>query len=189
MIVAFEGIDASGKATQVRMLKKYAEDKGIPVKCLSFPNYETGTGKKIAELLKDPNRDPLVLQAMMSVNRYEAQPTIGYAQARGELVILDRYWMSGLVYGAGDGLDKNWLWVIHQQLIQPHQWFITDINIPESFKRRPAREDDYEADKGRLVSARMAYLAEAARTPNVRILNAMRTPEQVHQEVVENLEL
>lgn len=191
MIVAFEGIDASGKATQVRMLKEYAEGKGVKVTCFDFPRYETDTGKRIKELLQleHEDRNPLDLQALMTVNRYECQGTIEHAQARGDLVILDRYWLSGYVYGAGDGLSKDWLVRIHKNLIQPHQWFITDISIDESFRRRPDREDAYEASVDRLRNARANYIVIASQTPNARILNAMRSPEEIHQEILENLEM
>jgi dTMP kinase len=197
MIVAFEGIDACGKQTQVRMLEEYANRNKMASVAFDFPNYETPTGKKISELLisSDDNRDALVLQSLMTVNRYEMQDTIEDAHFRGELVILDRYWMSGWVYGQTDGIDPTWLESVHLPLIQPHQWILLDIPVGESFKRRPQREDAYEASRARLEASRRLYLQAAMGEPEarlfemVKIIDATKPPEWIHKEILGCLEL
>lgn len=197
MIVAFEGIDACGKQTQVRMLEEYASRKKLPVVTFDFPNYKSLTGKKISELLisSDDNRDGLVLQSLMTVNRYEMQDTIEDAHFRGELVILDRYWMSGWVYGQTDGIDATWLESVHLPLVQPHQWILLDMPVEESFKRRPEREDSYEASRSRLEACRRLYLqaamgeAEARLFEMVKIIDATKPPEWIHKEILGCLEL
>jgi len=181
MIVAFEGIDACGKETQVRMLERHAINKGIKVSKFDFPNYTTDTGKKISGLLKseDDERDGLILQSLMTVNRYESAHKIEEAHARGELVILDRYWMSGLVYGQTDGLPLDWLLRVHARLIQPHQWIVLDISVGESFRRRPKREDEYEMNEKRLMEARQFYRSAQDIVSDVFIVKADQSPEEV----------
>ena len=186
-IIAFEGIDACGKQTQVTLLREYLE-RGSEVSVFSFPNYETITGKKIKELLKAPERDPLVLQALMTANRYECQIDIEVARMSG-FVIFDRYWLSGLVYGSGDGLDRQWLVDIHSRLIQPHHWFILDVTVEESFKRRPVREDAYEADVDRLNAARAEYISFAGRHPCASFINAMQDEELVFDDILQAIGL
>lgn len=124
----------------------------------SFPNYNTVTGKKISELLKAPERDPLVLQALMTINRYECQDEILDAKRVFDHIIFDRYWLSGYVYGRTDDLDSNWLIDVHSRLIQPDCWIILDMPTEESFRRRPVRENQYEAELWRLELARKSYL-------------------------------
>jgi dTMP kinase len=160
-IIAIEGIDACGKQTQVALLKEYL-GRNAKVQDFSFPNYSTATGKKISELLKAEERDPLVLQALMTVNRYECQDEIMDALREG-FAILDRYWFSGYVYGKTDKLNPQWLFNIHTRLIQPDRWIILDIPPEESFRRRPVREDQYETEFWRVKQARDMYL-ELART-------------------------
>lgn len=191
MIIAFEGIDACGKETQVRMLQRYCAAKGIKTTKLDHPNYESDTGKKISELLRVPDeeRDALVLQSLMTVNRYESQHLIYQAQLEGQITILDRYWMSGLVYGQTDGLSLDWLVKIHEQLIPPHQWIVLDISVGESFRRRPKREDEYEMNEKRLLEARQLYLSAQDIISDVAVINASQSPEEVHAAVLRCCEL
>lgn len=194
MIVAFEGIDACGKQTQVRMLKEHAEKLGHKTRVFSFPDYESPTGLKIKELLRAEERDPLVLQSLMTVNRLEKQIKIEVAQIHGELTILDRYWLSGWVYGQTDDLSQAWLTDIHEKMIHPHQWIILDIPVEESFRRRPVREDAYESSKARLNHARHLYLAAlntVLHNPHgpCMTIDATLEPEAIHAQVLHCLEM
>lgn len=189
MIVAFEGIDACGKSTQIKMLTDYANSMGIMSMLFNYPDYETETGKKILELLKAPERDPLVLQSLMTTNRYEQQWELEKAHSMGVLVILDRYWLSGLVYGLADGLPLIWLLRVHDRLIQPHQWLVLNISVEESFKRRPIRDDSYESNKVRLEDARQAYRGAQDMIGDVAVINAMQSPEKIHAEILRVLEI
>ena len=188
MIIAFEGIDACGKETQVRALRADALLRGQEVLVKSYPDYETETGKKISELLQLPDgeRDGLLLQSLMTMNRYESQEPLKRAHQDGQLVILDRYWMSGLVYGQTDGLDLDWLLRVHERLLQPDYWFVLDISVEESFRRRPAREDVYEESKERLEKCRDLY-HKASLWTGARIIDGHNSPEAVHEMVLTEL--
>ena len=189
MIVAFEGIDACGKSTQIKMLMKAATEKGWITKLFSYPNYDSDTGKKILELLKAPERDPLVLQCLMAANRYEQQHEIEGAQSLGRLVILDRYWLSGYVYGLTDGLPFDWLMDVHFKLTRPQQWIILDIPVEESFRRRPVRDDAYEANHERLEKARVKYRGALSWLRDSKVIDAIQSPEDIHARVLSCLEL
>lgn len=187
MIIAFEGIDACGKETQVRMLKRHVVGKlGQKFFTCDFPDYTTITGKKITELLRKPDeeRDGLVLQALMTANRYEMQHWLRQAVISYDVVVLDRYWLSGLVYGMTDDLPLEWLLSVHKRLIQPDQWVVLDIPVGESFRRRPKREDEYEMNEHRLTTARRLYRETQDYVPDVAVIDANRTPEEVHEQIV-----
>jgi dTMP kinase len=174
MLIVVEGMDASGKATQVKLL---AEKLGGVV--IDFPHYSTTVGKLILSHLKEgwrvaregvkdttlddytyyPQDDnALVLQALMTVNRLEMVPIINEHRASGKPVILDRYFASGMVYGAVDGLDRKWLEMIHATLPQPDVWLFLDITAEESVRRRPDRRDRYEKQPGLMAKVRSGYL-------------------------------
>lgn len=191
MIIAFEGIDACGKATQVRMLAECCEGLGIPCRVYSYPAYETETGKRIQEMLRlaDGERDGLLLQSLMTVNRYESQCLVEESHVEGELVILDRYWLSGLVYGQMDGLDSDWLVRVHERLLQPSKWLVLDISVAESFKRRPVREDCYEDNVERLEKARTMYKVFAEEDPSAFLIDGMQDEELVLDEIMQAVEL
>lgn len=170
-LVAIEGCDAAGKATQARLL---AAQLGGEV--VSFPDYTTPIGQLIIDHLQGRWRciendlhgvrryptaidgDALVLQSLFTVNRLELLPRIAALLAAGKPAILDRYWLSGYVYGTLDGLDSKWLWDVHQSLPQPDMWLLLDVSAETSVKRRPERRDRYEKQEGLMAKARKLYL-------------------------------
>lgn len=89
--------------------------------------------------------DALVLQCLMTVNRLELVPLIHQFLKMGQVVILDRYWHSGVVYGSMDGNDPDWLEMIHCTLPRPQLSLLVDIPAAVSLERRPERRDRYEA--------------------------------------------
>lgn len=184
MLVAFEGIDACGKSTQIDLLKKASVSMFPSCQVFSYPNYVTDTGGKIKQMLKDPERDPLVLQCLMTVNRYEEQFLVEEAMSAGALVILDRYWLSGLVYGAADGLSSAWLYRVHEQLLRPDHWFVLDMNTEESFRRRPERDDDYESDRPRLAHARMRYRERCLSMSNGHLIDGEQNVQDIHKQIL-----
>jgi len=102
--------------------------------------------------------EPLALQALMTLNRLELVPTIRAHLSAGRTVVLDRYWPSGVAYGAADGLDATWLEMVHELLPQPDLMLLVDLDPKLSVERRPERADAYEADQGRLERAHHAYM-------------------------------
>lgn len=169
-LVCIEGIDSAGKHTQAVRLAEALD--GV---VMSFPNYETETGKIILDNLQhrweaaaitehvvsqiaegvnlvqrthhdDAYLNALALQAIFTVNRYEAASKIEDLLLSGRNVVLDRYWPSGVVYGSCDGLDEQWLTRIHERLPQPDFWILLDVDPAESVLRRPERRDRYEKD-------------------------------------------
>lgn len=184
MLVAFEGIDACGKSTQIEMLQKAAVSLFPSCQVFSYPNYRTITGNLILQMLKDPKRDALVLQCLMTTNRYEEQFLVEEALTSGALVILDRYWLSGLVYGAADGLSQSWLHRVHEQLLRPDHWFVLDLPVIESFRRRPNRDDDYENNADRLKLARRRYKDRCALMSNGHFIDGEQNVQDIHDKIL-----
>lgn len=174
MIVAICGADACGKATLAAGLQEHFSSRMIGTTVRSFPNYETETGKiirglltgqinlslQISDALANQNRiRSIVLQSCMTVNRYESDvPDWGrYGTNFSKLLLLDRYWLSGLVYGVAEGLDVGWLLRIHQMLVKPDLTLVLDCPVEEGFKRRPERRDRFESDRNLLENVRKLY--------------------------------
>jgi dTMP kinase len=155
LFAAFEGVDASGKATQSKILANR-----LTAELYSFPAYHTLAGKLIAAHLQseweamyrsgrdDQYLDAMVLQSLMLTNRMELATLIQEALQKGVNVVADRYWCSGYAYGKADGLDGAYLLQIHELLPKPTIQFLLDVEPEDSIKRRPERRDRYEKQEG-----------------------------------------
>lgn len=213
MIIALEGIDAAGKQTQAARLVVALRARGLTVCEKSFPDYTTETGALIKKLLRQErelrargdhvvhidalrHEEALVLQALMTANRYESirtlrwqvEPTSPPGAPPSGAAVLDRYWASGYAYGTADGIDSDWLLTIHDALPQPDLTVLCDITVEESFRRRPVREDAYEASRERLELARRAYHQLAGRDRDRWLLtDPSGTADSVHAQIMERV--
>ena len=109
-LIAFEGLDQSGKQTQAEWLAEALRAAGHRVQTLSFPDYATTIGAEIGAALQGQRAyGPDVLQLLYIANRYEHAPAIRGWLAEGTMVVADRYAASSLAYGEAQGLDAGWL--------------------------------------------------------------------------------
>lgn len=197
MLIALEGGDGVGKATQTRLLAERM--RGVVV---SFPAYATPVGEVILSHLKtqwqavtvgndselvhqeDKELNARVLQSLMTVNRLEMLPAIAEFQRMETPVILDRYWASAMVYGVADGLDPTWLRLIHASLPEPDAWLLLD-----GPPRREVPRDRYESD-GKATQRRQLYKelwAEHRPDRRWQVVNGDGTIEQVHDRICDAL--
>ena len=104
MLIAFEGIDGSGKGTQAELLKMKAHSRGISAEILSFPRYgKTLFAKCIAHHLNGEFGDLASIPAQTSAllfagDRFESRSTLSQMAQSHELLILDRYVASNLAH-------------------------------------------------------------------------------------------
>lgn len=107
-IIAFEGIDGSGKTTQIKQLQAFLESKGYNVTSIAFPDRTTPIGELIDKILRNhKDVSPTALAYLFTANRWEHYKTITDAEARGDFVLLDRYIYSGVAYAMASDVDEN----------------------------------------------------------------------------------
>ena len=126
-LIIIEGTDCSGKETQTKLLVEKLVSNNIKVKRLSFPMYDTPTGKIIGacllgkpdmckELLKTNhsffpegggNVDPLTALAFYAADRRYNLPIINDLLNQGYIVILDRYVASNMAHRGGQIATKK----------------------------------------------------------------------------------
>lgn len=100
-LIALEGLDRSGKTTQVKLLEQRFVEAGKKVKVLRFPDRSTPIGQMIDSYLKSQaEMEDHVIHLLFSANRWEAVKTITSLLASGTTVLCDRYYHSGIVYSA-----------------------------------------------------------------------------------------
>jgi len=182
-LIAFEGLDQSGKQTQAEHLRDRLVAGGRSVRMLSFPVYETAIGTEIHHALHGGRSyGPDVMQLLYVTNRYESKPRIEADLRDGAILICDRYVASSLAYGEAQGLDAAWLHGLQVHLPQPALTILLDIAPEVSARRKASGRDRYERDLALLTRVRESYLRQSASLGWVR-LDADRAREAVAADV------
>jgi dTMP kinase len=170
LLIAFEGLDQSGKQTQTELLRDRLIAASRDVFLLSFPDYGTPIGEEIERALRGArNYAPDVMQLLYVANRYEWRSEIERRRSEGQILICDRYLASSIAYGEAQGLDAAWLLDIQRYLPQPDITFLLDIAPEVSARRKTADRDRYERDLALLGRVRNSYLRLAENTSWVRL--------------------
>ena len=162
LLIAFEGLDQSGKQTQAELLREHLKAAGRKVRLLSFPDYGTSIGEEIARALQgERDYGPDVMQLLYVANRYERKDEILQWLEGGLILICDRYRASSVAYGEAFGLDPAWLADVQKYLPAPDVTFLLDIAPETSARRKTSDRDRYERDLQMLSRVRDSYLRQA----------------------------
>jgi dTMP kinase len=183
MLIAFEGLDQSGKETQARRLADALRNGGRRVETLSFPDYATPIGKEIGAALRG-ERDfgPDVMQLLYIANRYEKKPLMLEWLAAGVDVVCDRYVASSVAYGESQGLDAAWLVETQEHLPQPDLTIVLDIAPETAVARKQADRDRYERDLALLARVRASYQRQA-RQPQWALISGEQPKDAIAQQI------
>jgi len=194
MFVTFEGVDGSGKTTQVELLRSYLAEQGRDVVATREPG-GTPLGERVRELLLDgPEMAPWAEAALFAAARAElAERVIGPALARGADVVSDRYVDSSLVYqgiarrlGLERVLELNLLAIGD---LLPDRTFVLDVE-PELAAGRVGESRDRiesETDDFRGAVAEGYRSLEAVFPQRVRVLDGSRPASEIARAVREEL--
>ena len=195
--IVFEGIDGSGKTTQINQLSKWLIGTDlIPENNKLVITREPGgtkLGKSIRSLLLDTSREKspgsitelLLYAADRSQHVNEIiRPTLD----KGDWVISDRLCGSTLAYqGYGRKLDINLikdLEAIATQGIAPDITFLLDIPIEESIRRRMNRKDDRIEKEGREFLSNVSLGFQAlSEDSNWKKISAINSEEEIISEI------
>lgn len=162
MLIAFEGLDQSGKETQARLLSARLEADGRRVHAVSFPDYQTPIGREIRQALSGGREfGPEVMQLLYIANRFEYKPRLDAWLGAGAIVLCDRYQASSVAYGEAQGLDAAWLEDIQRFLPPAAVTVLLDIRPHTAVSRKGQGRDRYERDLPLLSRARTSYQRQA----------------------------
>jgi len=188
LLIAFEGLDQSGKQTQAEILRDRLFAAQRSVQLLSFPDYSSAIGAEIGKALRgERDYGPDVMQLLYVANRYESKRVLQRALDAGTVVVCDRYLASSVAYGEAHGVDPDWLLDVQRYLPQPHVTFFLDIPPEASARRKTDDRDKFERDLALLERVRQSYMRQSVNPGWIR-LNADRNrrlvAEDVYAEVV-----
>jgi dTMP kinase len=198
--ISFEGMDGSGKSTQILHLASTLRRLGIAVVLTREPG-GTPLGESIRALLLDVNNEamqPTAELALMFASRAQLVATvIEPALKRGEWVLCDRFVDSSEAYqGGGRELGSELVLVMQQALLggrTPDLTILLDHDIGESVTRARARSIESEGKESRFESegyhffkrVRETFRRIAARDKQrVFLIDARRPIHVIHKEIV-----
>jgi dTMP kinase len=162
-LIAFEGLDQSGKETQAQGLRDRLREAGRKARLIGFPDYGTSIGEEIARALQGEREyGPDVMQLLFVANRYERRQEMERWLEGGLILICDRYVASSVAYGEAHGLDGGWLREIQRFLPAPDLTILVDISPETAVRRKAAGRDRYERDLALLSRVRESYRRQAA---------------------------
>jgi dTMP kinase len=163
LLIAFEGLDQSGKQTQAEMLRDRLKLDGHKSRLVSFPDYGTSIGEEIARALQGEREyGPDVMQLLYVANRYERKPDLQRWLDGGLVLVCDRYRASSVAYGEAFGLDPAWLGEVQKFLPPPGLTIMLDIAPETAAQRKSADRDRFERDLALLGRVRESYRRQAA---------------------------
>jgi dTMP kinase len=188
LLIAFEGLDQSGKETQAQLLCEWLRQQARPVRFVSFPDYTTPIGQELGRALQSERAyGPDVMQLLFVANRYERGPEIERWLADGCVVVCDRYRASSVAYGEAHGLDPGWLDDLQRFLPQPDLTLVLDIAPETALGRKTANRDRYERDLAMLGRVRASYRRQAGQ-PGWVLVDGERSKSAVAGDVVSAVE-
>ena len=183
-LVAFEGLDQSGKQTQAERLLDAFRSAGRRAEFLTFPEYTTAIGAEIGRALQGEREyEADTLQLLYISNRFEFKPKIESWLEAGTMVVCDRYLASSIAYGEAQGVDAAWLADIQRFLPQPSLTLFMDMSPSVSLTRKKADRDKFERDMPLLGRVRESYLRQS-RAPGWLRIDAEQDKDAVSQSVI-----
>jgi dTMP kinase len=183
LLIAFEGLDQSGKETQARRLGAALEAAGRTVHLLSFPDYETPIGAEIGRALHGEHDYPAdVMQLLYMANRYEYRQQLEDWRRAGHVILCDRYVASSVAYGETQGLDPAWVADVQRHLPQPDLTLLLDIAPETAVARKAAGRDKFERDLALLTRVRESYRRQARQSGWARV-DGERPKEEIAAEI------
>jgi dTMP kinase len=216
-IIALEGIDGSGKGTQLDLLATALEARKLPTYRISFPRYGSFYGKLVGRYLNGEFGtldavDPHLSALLYAGDRLEAKPEMEAALAAGKILLADRYIGSNMAHQsarvAPEKREEFIVWLKHLEYVLyglPAEDLVIYLRVPfeEAHRlvgQKAARDytklkrDIQEADIKHLEQTGTMYdhLATGANWVRVNCMDEssrkLRTQEEIHLSVMQYVE-
>ena len=201
MFISFEGIDFSGKSTQIELLKDYLVEHNKKVEILREPG-GTEISEKIRDILLDSENHEMFAEAellLFSASRAQlVREKIRPYLQKGIYVISDRFHDSSTAYqGYGRGVPLDIVNNVHDLAIGetiPELTFFIDIPVGIANERRK-KKLKRKLDRMELSDieffnrVRSGYLEIARKEERFKVIEGTQTIETIQNQIISELEL
>jgi dTMP kinase len=197
MFLSLDGVDGSGKSTQIRLLADALRQRGREVVTCRDPG-STALGERLRDILLHQDTTPIHRRSemllYMAARAQLVEEVIRPALAAGKVVISDRYLLANVVYQAhAGGLPADEVWSVGRITVaglMPDLVFLLDLPAERAASRIQREHDRMEAQGIEFLRrVRQGFLTEASQFPKqIVVLNADRPVEAIHADVVREAE-
>lgn len=187
-LIAIEGIDCVGKATQTNLLKNYLESKGYKVYVQDFPRYNTPIGALIKEVLMGTKKvAPTAFHTLYEADRYDFVETFDFGAY--DFLILDRFTLSNFAFAIPRGIEYDLIDNMQSGLPMCNLTLLLDLPASESIRRKNDKYsteeiDINERDLKLQIGAGHAYRDCLCTLDYGFVVDASKSVEQVHAEII-----
>ncbi|PSS33474.1 Thymidylate kinase [Actinidia chinensis var. chinensis] len=144
-LIVLEGLDRSGKTSQLSRLHSYLEGLGYLVESWRFPDRNTGVGQMISSYLANKSQlDDHAIHLLFSANRWEKRSLMETKLRSGTTLIVDRYSFSGVAFSSAKSLDIEWCKAPEVGLLAPDLVLYLDIPPEKAAERGGYGGERYE---------------------------------------------
>lgn len=199
MLITFEGIDGSGKSTQVQLLANWLEQRGKKVVTFREPGGTVIT-EKIRSILLTKDTEELSSKAelllFLAARNHLITTQIRPLLEKGTVVILDRFSDSTIAYqGYGRGLNLKEIQLLldfSTDLLRPYVTFYIDMCFTDTVKRLSSNSmklDRFESlGESFYEKVRNGYLELQQQNPErIKMISGLETIERIHSFVTKQL--
>jgi dTMP kinase len=196
-LIVFEGLDASGKSTQARLLTGLLEAHDVDVVSTREPG-GTPIAESVRTVLLEREHDALLpfseLLLFMVSRAQNTHEVILPALRAGRTVVTSRYRLSSLAYqGYGRGLELDLIRNLNEVATAgtlPDLTFLIDVPAEYTMRRKADRGDRIEVESIEFHRrVRRGFLELTAGDPTVQVLDGTRSIEQIRNAVAQRLGL
>lgn len=190
LFVVFEGIDGTGKSTQLHLLAEKLQQLGYAVVSTREP---TGGpyGKKIRELFVDRASvsQEEELELFIADRAQHVQEVVAPALKDGCVVVCDRYYLSTVAYQGANGLDPEMIMQKNENFPVPDLAIILEIEPAQSIHRiQNQRNENPNTFEQESNLRKVAAIFSAMKHPYIKRINGADSIENIHRQVVEAVE-
>ncbi|MCK5060331.1 dTMP kinase [Candidatus Bipolaricaulota bacterium] len=194
-LIVFEGIDFTGKSTQVELLANYLRRNNLTVTTTHEPG-GTALGEKLRKIILSRRNDELLpfseLLLLITSRAQLCSEIIEPALHMGHVVISSRYRFSSIAYqGYGRGIDLGLVQQLNEAATQSRAadiTFLIDLQAELAVERKPKKHDRIEKEDLLFYRrVRQGYLKLAHNNPRVKIIDGAMSVEEIARAVIDHL--
>ena len=188
-LIIFEGIDGTGKSTQVQLLAKALEDRGEVVVTSREPT-DGPFGQKLRASMCEGRLTPEEELALFySDRRDHVEHLILPALAAGQVVILDRYYFSTMAYQGARGFDPQKIRQENENFAPvPDHVFLLELPVEKALQRIGARDGSGNTFEQEENLRTCDTIFKALTDPFVHRIDADQPPEAMHSDILASLQ-